>query len=89
VVAAHCRPAAPRPAIVLGAVFGIQQLGGPGAVAENGLPLEVGMDQLAEEELSAVLDSLEYEAPVYELVPVALADLNEDELSALLETLEG
>jgi len=82
-------PVAAAALILLVAVFGLRQLGGPDMMADGDLPIEVGIEQLAEDELNAVLDSLEYEAPVYELVPVALADLNEDELSALLETLEG
>ena len=75
--------------LVLATVFGVQQLSGPGIPADSDIPGVVSLGELATDELTAVLDSLDYEAPVHELVPVALADLNEDELTALLESLEG
>lgn len=40
-------------------------------------------------ELQDVLDSLEQEAPAYELVAVGLDDLDEDELGELLALMEG
>ena len=75
--------------LVLATVFGVQQLRGPATAADSEIPLVVSLGELAAVELTEVLDSLDYEAPVYELVPVALGDLNEDELTALLESLEG
>ena len=76
-------------AVVLATVLGVEQLRGPATPDQSDVPVAVSLNELAPDELNAVLDSLDYEAPVYELVPVALADLNEDELTALLESLEG
>ncbi len=75
--------------LVLATMFGVQQLRGPATAADSEIPVMVSLGELAADELTEVLDSLDYEAPVHELVPVALADLNEDELTALLESLEG
>jgi hypothetical protein len=76
-------------AIVAAVALGVRQLGGPQAQAAGEVPVQVSLEQLAEAELSAVLDSLESEAPVYELVPAGLDELSEAELSTLLESLEG
>lgn len=53
------------------------------------LPMRATLHDLETQELTQVLDSLAYEAPVHELVPVGLDDLTEAELEALLETMEG
>jgi hypothetical protein len=76
-------------ALVAATVLGVEQLRGPATPTDAELPVAVSLSELAADELNSVLDSLDYEAPVHELVPVALADLNEDELTALLESLEG
>ena len=66
----------------------IDTLVGPGGSGRaHAGPAE--LQELAATELVEVLDSLEFEAPVYELVEVSLYDLSESELSALLEELEG
>jgi len=53
------------------------------------LPMAANLDNLGADELSQLLDSLDYEAPVYELLPAGLSDLNENELQVLLESMEG
>jgi hypothetical protein len=53
------------------------------------LPMQVTLSDLETEELTQVLDSLEYDVPVSEFVTVGLDDLTEAELEALLETMEG
>jgi negative regulator of sigma E activity len=73
--------------ILLVAAFGVRELVGPGGSGTYAGPAE--LQELASTELTEVLDSLEFEAPVYELVEVSLYDLSESELSALLEELEG
>jgi negative regulator of sigma E activity len=74
-------------AILLVGTFGLLQLATPGGETALSGPAE--LQELAGAELTEVLDSLELEAPVYELVEVSLYDLSESELSALLEELEG
>jgi hypothetical protein len=84
----HMLQAAAAAAILLATTFGVLRLAAPG----NGLGAYAGpaeLEELAATELVEVLDSLEIEAPVYELVEVSLYDLSESELSALLEELEG
>jgi len=52
-------------------------------------PTPVEIEELADTELEEVLDSLSWETPVSELMPVTLADLDESELLELLESMEG
>lgn len=52
-------------------------------------PLPIAFTELAAAELTEVLDSLDYEAPVSELVPAGLYELSVRELEALLEAMEG
>jgi hypothetical protein len=84
----HMLQAAAVAAILLATSFGVLQLArngdGFGAYAA---PAE--LEELATTDLVEVLDSLEIDAPVYELVEVSLYDLSESELSALLEEMEG
>ena len=84
----HVLQVAAAAAILLVASFGVRELVGPGGSGgAHAGPAE--LQELAATELVEVLDSLEFEAPVYELVEVSLYDLSESELSALLEELEG
>lgn len=84
----HMLKAAAAAAILLATTFGVLRLSAPGGgSAAYATPAE--LEELAATELTEVLDSLEFEAPVYELVEVSLYDLSESELSALLEELEG
>jgi hypothetical protein len=83
----HVVRVAAAAAIVVASTFGLLQLAGSGGGDGYMGPAE--LQELASTELAEVLDSLEFEAPVYELVEVSLYDLSESELSALLEELEG
>jgi len=81
-------PMAAAATVVLASGIGIHQLvtsGGNGFV----FPTPVEIEELADVELEEVLDSLEWETPVSELMPVTLADLDESELTELLESMEG
>lgn len=84
----HRLQAAAAAAILVATTFGVLRLAGDG----NGFGAYAGpaeLEELVAAELAEVLDSLEIEAPVYELIEVSLYDLSEGELSALLEELEG
>jgi hypothetical protein len=74
--------------LVLASGLAIHQLVGSGG---NGFtfPVPAEVEELADEELAEVLDSLVWETPVSELMPVTLADLSESELTELLESMEG
>ena len=66
---------------------GLRALTHRGAAAEAPVPIEVA--DLPEDALQEVLDSLALDAPMAELVHVALDELSESELTALLEAMEG
>ena len=82
---------------VLRAAAAVMMIAGAGLVwwssdrgaSHPGFPTVDGLRELATTELVEVLDSLEAEAPVAELVPTGLHDLNENELSELLAMMEG
>jgi hypothetical protein len=56
-------------------------------IAEAALPL--GLDELSEDGLTEVLDSLDMFTPAYELQPASFDDLDEEQLRELLATMEG
>ncbi|MDH3289997.1 MAG: hypothetical protein OEO20_12900 [Gemmatimonadota bacterium] len=75
-------------AVVLAVGFGIRELARPSDGRQAGaVPVEI--QELAVAELSEVLDSLRMDAPVSDLVPVGLDDLDENELTQLLKSMEG
>ena len=75
-------------AVVLAVGLGIRELAQPSDGRQAGaVPVEI--QELAVAELSEVLDSLSMEAPVADLVPVGLDDLDESELTQLLKSMEG
>jgi len=53
------------------------------------MPVPAEFAELQDEQLQEVLDSLSEEAPVSDLVPIALYQLDESELTALLQAMEG
>jgi hypothetical protein len=53
------------------------------------LPTPIELVELGTSELAEVLDSLTYEAPVSDLLPPTLANLDEPQLEQLLRSLEG
>lgn len=73
--------------VILAVGLGIRELARPGTAEEVVVPVEFA--ELPDDVLQEVLDSLSLDAPVSELVPVALNDLSESELTVLLETMEG
>ena len=73
--------------VLLAVGLGIRELARPGAPGKVVVPVEFA--ELPDDVLQEVLDSLSLDAPVSELVPVALNDLSESELTVLLETMEG
>jgi len=73
--------------VILAVGLGIRELARPGTAEEIVVPVEFA--ELPDDVLQEVLDSLSLDAPVSELVPVALNDLSESELTVLLETMEG
>jgi hypothetical protein len=81
-------PAAAAAGVILAAGLGIHQWLTPGEALPS-LPLPIELNELATNELTEVLDSLEFEAPVAELVPASLADLSENQLRDLLASMEG
>jgi hypothetical protein len=84
----HVVQVAAAAALVLATTVGVLQLAAPGGDRDPYAgPVE--LRELDDTELAEVLDSLEFEAPVYEMVEASLYDLSESELSALLEELEG
>lgn len=60
-----------------------------GVNGEMALPLPAELSGLESDELVEVLDSLQIEAPIVELLPVSLADLDEGQLEELLQAMEG
>jgi hypothetical protein len=52
-------------------------------------PVPLVLEELSTAQLSDVLDSLTFEAPVHEIQAVGFEDLNEPELRELLQMLEG
>ncbi len=81
-------PSAAAATLILASGLAIHQLvtsGGNGFV----FPMPVEIEEMADAELEEVLDSLAWDTPVSELLPVTLADLDESELTELLESMEG
>ncbi len=66
---------------------GLRALTHGSAAAEAAVPIEIA--DLPVDALQEVLDSLALDAPMPELVHVALDELSESELTALLEAMEG
>ncbi|MFQ5810643.1 MAG: hypothetical protein ACE5JM_13585 [Armatimonadota bacterium] len=75
--------------IVLAVALGIREVAGPSSSEPQDFFVLMELEELAEAELAEVLDSLEYEAPVSELVPAGLSGLSEAELDELLVSMEG
>lgn len=82
-------PAVATAAAVALVVGIVQPFGGRSAQEKFDIPMAASLDNLAADELSQLLDSLAYEAPVYEFVPAGLPDLSENELEVLLQSMEG
>lgn len=81
-------PTAAAATLLLASGLALHQVvftGGNGFV----FPTPVEIEDMADVELEEVLDSLAWDTPVSELLPVALADLDESELTELLESMEG
>lgn len=80
-------PLAAGASLVLAVGLGIRELTQDGTEEQIAVPIEFA--ELPDDALQEVLDSLALDAPVSDLVPVALNELTESELTALLETMEG
>jgi hypothetical protein len=80
-------PLAAAATLVLVVGLGIRELTQDGTEEQIAVPIEFA--ELPDDALQEVLDSLALDAPVSDLVPVALNELTESELTALLETMEG
>ncbi len=81
-------PLAAAAAAVLAVGLGLRELS-RSQTDGQAAAVPVELHELAVAELGEVLDSLHVDAPVAELVPVGLYDLDESELTQLLQSMEG
>ena len=81
--------AAAAAVVILAAGLLVFNRGGDEVEFLGGEVVPVAIESLSADELEEVVDSLFFEAPVYEQVAIGLQDLDESQLVELLDLMEG